>query len=593
MHRHVKVLLGLALVAFAGTVFGAESEPLSMLLKGFQESARSISSKMVAEGGKLLFILGAIQLAWNAVQLLLKGEFGLEAAIGVMLRPMIGLAMWAAFIIMAPKWIPQIIDGWTALGSSVSGARALDPGEIFVLGLDLAVSMSDALKNTLGKDSYLGLLTNPYSAMQIGLLNLILIFTFIILAGQVAMALIKAYLWLAMAPMLMGFGGLRNTQDIALHTLKSAISIGVVILTTYIIIAVGLKMEPTWRALIANVTTETLNSSVWYVIASALLIALAAWQVPKIANDFINGSISGGVSEAAGMAITGAAAGVAAASAGAAMGGAAMSGAQMGSSNLAALANLANSAMGDARDHGKSGMEGVSHAFGSTLEAGGSVFKNALATGYESAQSWASGGSSNTVPGQMASAIESGRGGSIGPGPSFDAGDSSSGSSSSGSGPGGSSSAGGGSAVAGAADTSRSLAASSSSTAPGQGTDVLPSGNNGAGNGPSAATGGSAGAATQPAADDGNPLSFLDWNRTGPDPLIEEMLGPEAAAAAAAGNASGASLSGPAASEPPSPSWSERLSNLSHEIGSTREFLPEGGDGTVSVSASLQGGQDV
>lgn len=630
MRRRALLLVICILAATSGHAVAAV-DPMGMIISEFREAALGISGRLQAEGGKLLFGLGAIQIAWNSIQLLLKGEFSLEAAAGVVLRPMISLAMWAGFILVAPSWIPSIIAGWQALGASVSGAAALNPGAIFMLGIDLAAGLSEALKEAVGADSWLGMVGSPYAAFQVGILEILVVITFLILAVQVALAMLKAYLWLAIAPMLMGFGGLKNTADIALNTLKSAISIGVVILTTYIVVAIGLRMEPTWRALIGTVTTETLNLSMWYVIGSGGLIALLAWQVPKIASDFINGTISGGASEMAGVALT-AAAGAAVLGAGVAgAAGLARDGVQAGASNVAGLADLAGAAMGDARDHGKSGLEGVSHAFGSTLETGGGFARSALTDMAGAAKDWATAGRGDTAFGKMASAIEAGRGGSIGPGPAIP-GDKDGGSASTGgpSSSGGASGGGGSPSASAMSSGSRDEAVGGDRAAPASagGTAASSSGTSGSGTSASMAAADSrgstgdhgvapgtvpgaamaaAGASTSSAggsmAGDGFPPTFdlvkefgSPYSPSAADTAsstVDSSAAPEAMGGDP-GNATGAALSGPeAAVDAGGPSWASKMADMASQIHRSQEYLPEGGADTVGVSANLHGGQDV
>lgn len=580
----------------------AVDDSIGELVRGFRTSAETVSGKMVGYGGSLLAVLAATQIAWNAIQLLMKGEFGLESAIGIALKPIIPLCMYAAFIVKAPEWIPKILEGWMGLGSSVSGVSVLNPGQMFMFGIDLAGNLSEVMKKTVGVDGYLAILKNPYASLQIFFLQLLLVLVFLILAIQIALALIKGYLWLALAPMLLGFGGLKNTQDIALNTIKNAISIGVVILVTYVILGIALGIQPTWHSLIETLTAEYLNETVWMVIGSAALIALAAWQVPKIANDFINGSISGGASEAAGMAVTAASAGVAAAAGTAAAGGALLGGTQAGTANLAALAGMASQAFGDARDHGKSGFDAASHAFGSTLSAGGSMLYNEMATGISKAADWATDGASNTVPGRIASAIEAGRGGSLSAGPSPDA----SSGTSSGGGPispldprhtamtsggaaagsaaaTGGGTASGGSPLGGASNSPRDLAANSYRTDPGMGEGLGDTGGT-----PQSSKASNETPTTKPADDD----LVLDLSKLG---TYEPEASPssEAGMPSDPGDATGANLSAPNSNDAgDKPSLASRLSSLSHQIAATSDYLPESGDAAVSVNANLHGGTD-
>ncbi len=224
--------------------------------------------------------------------------------------------------------------------------------------------------------------------------------------------MIKAYLWLCIAPVLIGFAGLSYTKDVAINTMKSAISIGVTILTIYVIAGIAITSVPIWNNLIEQFTIDNWIPF-WWIVVTAGLLALSAWQVPKIANDFINGSVSGGVSEVASAGIV-AAAGLAAVGAGAvAAGGTAVGTAKSGAASVAGLIKAGAAGMQSAADSGKTGLSALAHATGEVSAHSSSILGGRANELMSSTSSSVSDAVDKSFGGQVAQSIEGSRGGSV------------------------------------------------------------------------------------------------------------------------------------------------------------------------------------
>lgn len=404
----VLLLAGIALPVLAQST-GAPTPQGVMDM--FKTSTSSFGKKTIGYAGKLLFALAAIQIVWNSIEQFLKGSFELKSVMANLVRTSLVTTFFFTLIFKSQVWFLYILDQWSGMGAAASGTAALDPGGIMTVGIDMVMAMYNKFAETTG-GGLVDTLRNVLPAMQLLALSLIVLFSFFVLAGQLALAMIKGYLWLCVGPLLIGFGGLKTFRDIAINSMKAAISTGVVIFTVYVLMGIFILMQPMWSA-----ELEKFKLSDWSpffnIAVSAGLLALTAWQIPKIANDFINGSVSGGMSETAGAAMTMAAGGAALAAGGAASMGAGAGAGQGALSSLNGVMNAINAGMGAAGDAGHTGPSALLHGAASAAGAGMGMAANKTMEMGKQVLDNIQNGSKETIGGKIAAKLEAERGGAI------------------------------------------------------------------------------------------------------------------------------------------------------------------------------------
>lgn len=293
MQKRLMLLLPMLLgVLLSGAAYAADPVP-DMILQ-WKSITTAFGETMVHQGAMLLFTLAGIQFTINGVNALRKGSELQELAFHVVWT-LITISFFYTFIVKSPTWFPYVIDQWNALGGTGTNTGPLDPGAIFTMGLDVVESIRSTVNDKAGL-SIKDLLKSVLISFQILFVELFILLSFLVLAGQMALAMLKGYLWFCLGPVLLGFGGMKYTQDMALNTLKSGISVGVTLLTTYAIAAMAQASVGIFNDQIAKFDLDNWMG-LWNCVGVAALIAMAAWNVPKIANDFVNGSISGGLGE--------------------------------------------------------------------------------------------------------------------------------------------------------------------------------------------------------------------------------------------------------------------------------------------------------
>ncbi len=391
----------------AGQSTAAKKDPLATYdrtMKLFEDSAKKFNSRMIYAGATLLFLLLIIQLIWSLGMMALKGKFNLTSAVGTMINHMVIALIFLALIGLSPRFIDLFINEWHRIGGAGAGTGPLDPGEILTQGFQTMGTIQKAI----GKSDPGWLNSIGYGLLGIIISALVLI-CYILIAGQMALVQIKAYFWICVAPILLGFGSIKNFRDIATNTMKSSISMGAIILMVYVVAGVAREASVEFGGLMATFGNDNWTP-LWAILAVMGMLAFAALQVPKFANDFFNGTVSGGVGEVMGAAI-GAAAGAAAVAAGGAA--VAKSTAGAATDQLAGVMKAAGAAMQDAGDHGRSGVGAFLHASGALAGAAGGMMADTGKSAVKAVLEKYNAAGEGTVGGKMADRINAGRGGSI------------------------------------------------------------------------------------------------------------------------------------------------------------------------------------
>lgn len=343
----------------SGVAYAAD--PVPGMMDQWKSITTAFGETMVRQGAMLLFGLAGIQFAINGLNALRKGS-DIQELVMHMVWTLVTITFFWTCIIKSPTWFPYIIDSWNAMGGAGTNTGSLDPAAIFVMGLDIVESIRSTVLAKAGI-SLTDMFRSLFISFQVLFVELFILLSFLVLAGQLALALLKGYLWFALGPVLLGFGGLKYTQDMALGTLKSGVSVGVTLLTTY---AVAAMAQASVGIFNSQIETFELDNwmGLWNCVGVSALLAMAAWNVPKFANDFVNGSISGGLGET--LATGAVAAGGAAALAGG-VGGMIADAGQKAAANLGQVAQFGKNAPGGGSGDG---VGAISQVAGNAITGG-------------------------------------------------------------------------------------------------------------------------------------------------------------------------------------------------------------------------------
>ena len=350
----------------------------------------------------------ASSLFWTLVMNSMVWTFGLmalrRADVGEFFAEFIKFTIFTGFfwwlLTNGPRFAMSIIDSLRIIGSKAAGLpRELTPSEPISIAFDIIAKAGKSYS-----------ITSPIDNLSIFFISLAILACLAVVAANVLLALVTAWVMAYAGVFVLGFGGSRWTSDIAINYFRSILGIGLKLLTMTLLSGVAVSVMDGYYV---NLSAGTEMRELLVVFVVAFVLALLMHSLPNLIAGLVPGggaAASSGSSFSAGALIGGAvSAGAAVASGGAALGGAAMSGVTNMAGGISALHAAvakaqAGMAEGSVPDFGGAGDSsfggGGSHAGSESADTENSAF--AQAAGF--ADSGAAGDSSSGMGGRFSRA---------------------------------------------------------------------------------------------------------------------------------------------------------------------------------------------
>ncbi len=303
--------LMIASPAFADTT----GYDLGSIMDKYQAAATQFGSNITAVALKLCYTLFTIDLAWAVLGRLLKGSDIVEIGTTLILRVMwVGLVVW---VINNPSVPLAFVNGFIQLGKTGANTSAISPGDVFWQGIDLVNMMMTKFSDNatvVGVPVPAGIaaMTNPFAAILIGVALIVIVVCYAMLAAQFAVAWVQLWFYLAVYPIVLAFGVMKWSKDIAMKVITTPLVYGVRFMAIYFIMAVGTTLAQDFGTEIGNLSLTNLTP-IWTILAGSVLLFMLTLKVPTLAADLLSGtaSLSAGDGVGAGLVAGGAVAAVA------------------------------------------------------------------------------------------------------------------------------------------------------------------------------------------------------------------------------------------------------------------------------------------
>lgn len=307
--------------------------------------------------------LAVLEFVWTGATILLRKN-DLPDMISSLLFKVLSLSFFYMLIIEAPTWIPDIISSFWDIGGQISGQAVQSPNQILGSGIQMG---ADLINSTMNAVSGWHPAESIILAVAAGIAAVLILIGTLILALQLIVTLIEAFIVIGGGAVLLGFMGSRWTSQWGEKYFGYAVSVGIKLMIVELITGLAFSMTHSWATQLATMKMGLAHIMVpvgdmFNIGVGTLIIGALAIMVPSIASSMMNGSpsLSLGNMGAAGGAIAG---GVVAAGAGAAMGTASLANSAIGAGKgVHAVASSANTAMGGMKGLGAAFQEGAGAA---------------------------------------------------------------------------------------------------------------------------------------------------------------------------------------------------------------------------------------
>ena len=249
---------------------------IANLEKVFRTITADWTDAIEKHASSLLFLLGSIALAWQAIQAVLRGTDLNELVTLIVTWVMVmGLFLW--LINNAATYTELVINSFVQVASDANRgeSRNFSAAAVMSQGFDLSAKIRAVSAGWV-------------DTALLFIVAIIAIFIYAVIAAYVLLVYAEAYLVLTAGILLLGFGALSWTQDIAKRYLMYVISVGAKMYALFLVIGIA-------DTYIANMIEagDVSKGTVLPVIGILFLQMMLVTMLPNMVQGMINGSTIG------------------------------------------------------------------------------------------------------------------------------------------------------------------------------------------------------------------------------------------------------------------------------------------------------------
>lgn len=272
------------------------------LVAQFQAAIAGIYGAILPIAQNLFIFLAAIHITWALIWWVIEKDDPVPLFVSLLKNLMRIAFFW--FILLNANALSQTVltsfrlAGQAAASAAGASVASLDPAAMVSTGANLA----DQLLSNINIAGILGTIAGAFLG---GVLALVMFIAFLLIAAQMAIALVEAFIVLGAGVLLLGFLGSPWTAGFGMTYFSALVGSGVKLFLIYIIAGIGSALVPGWSAFLAGGVTF---GGALTVLGAATIFALATWTIPNYAQALSSGAVTASlhtaVSSMAGLAAT-------------------------------------------------------------------------------------------------------------------------------------------------------------------------------------------------------------------------------------------------------------------------------------------------
>jgi type IV secretion system protein TrbL len=319
---------------------------LDTVLQKYKEAVNGWSAVMIKYASWLFWSLALMSMVWTFGMMAMQGD-GLNTALAEIVRFFAVTGFFWYLLLKGPKISMSIIESMSQIGGEAinKGTPGFSPGSVTDIGFDLFFKVLDQSSVWSPVESTAGILI---ALLILGILAIV--------AVNLLLLFISAWILSYGGIFFLGFGGARWTSDMAIGFYKTVLSTGAQIMSMILIIGIGKQILDSYYVQMSK-GISLKEMGVIFVVALALLYLTN--KIPAMIGGLAGGAGTGGIGSFGAGALAGAAASAAAiAATGGALAAAGAANAAGGASALNAAFQSAQAAMAEESGSGGSGSSG-------------------------------------------------------------------------------------------------------------------------------------------------------------------------------------------------------------------------------------------
>ena len=261
---------------------------LDQIVLQFQQRSASWQAGLTSFALGTFGLLALIELAWSAIRLAFRGA-DVSEWLAEVVNQILFLGFFLALLENAVTWDTVIVSSFRQAASS-AGGNGIAPSDVFAAGVKLAATVLNQMS-----------IWHPEASAGLIIAGIVIEVCFALMAAFMVLALIESYLIISMGVLFMAFGGSRWTKDMAVSTVRYAVSVGAKLFVLQLLVSIGTGLIQSWADSFVDVT----DASLCILIGCSIVMLALVKVLPETMQRVVNGS-----SMANGSALVGAAAAV-------------------------------------------------------------------------------------------------------------------------------------------------------------------------------------------------------------------------------------------------------------------------------------------
>ena len=259
---------------------------VNSLVGQFSAAMAAMYGAILPIAQNLFILLAAISITWSVIWWVIEKDDPVPIFVSL-LKNLMRISFFWFILLNAQSLAQTIFQSFQAAGIAAASAAgspisSLDPTAIIATGSALA----DQLMSNL---SFSGVISTFLGAFAASILSFAMFLAFLLIAAQMAIALVEAFIIMSGGVLLLGFLGAPWTARFGMTYLTALIGTGVKVFMIFIVVGIGSSLVVTWSAAI----TAGLNYvQALTLIGVAAIFALATWMIPNYAQGLASGAVS-------------------------------------------------------------------------------------------------------------------------------------------------------------------------------------------------------------------------------------------------------------------------------------------------------------
>lgn len=244
---------------------------LDQVLQEFLQALQRDYTRIEALAEGLFYYLAGMQIVISAIWMMFKGD--IQEAFVKTLQIFFTLSVFYTLVLFGGLWMPQLINGFIAMGTTSSGISSLTPSSVMGQGISIGFAIMDNF-------SHWGWVTHPFGSLLSCAILIAIIILYALLAAEIAIILIKSYVLVSLSGLMFAFGANEAVRPIAMNYFKAVMGIGLQLLVFYLIMGVGVRIGQDWAHLIGQAASQHELKPFLVVMAAVIVFYMIVKNVP-------------------------------------------------------------------------------------------------------------------------------------------------------------------------------------------------------------------------------------------------------------------------------------------------------------------------